>query len=262
MMENEYKDLVRSVYCMKTIVAIGGGELKDLDTLPIDRVIVKLTHKKQPKALFIPTASNDAVGYWETFQNVYGKKLGCETDILYLIKEKLSKKEIEKKILSADIIYVGGGNTLRMLCIWRKNGIDKILRKAYENGVILSGLSAGAICWFRYGSSDSRRFMKTGKQETVLMRITGLGLVPLILSPHHIREKKLREAGMEEIMKRTPGVALALDDNSAIIIQDNQYKVLKSKKDVGIKKVFSHKGKVEWKPLKTSGSLSELLEKK
>ncbi|MEI8103680.1 MAG: Type 1 glutamine amidotransferase-like domain-containing protein [Candidatus Moraniibacteriota bacterium] len=247
---------------MKTIIAIGGGELKDLDTLSTDRAIVKLADKKHPKVLFIPTASNDAVGYWETFQNVYGKKLGCETDVLYLVKEKLSKKEIEQKIFSTDIVYVGGGNTLRMLRIWRNLGVDKMLRQAYEKGIILSGLSAGAICWFRYGSSDSRRFMQNGKQQEILIRITGLGLVPLTLSPHHIREKNLRESGMKAIMKRTPGIALALDDNSAIVIRGNQYEVLKSKKDVGIQKVSYNKGKVEWKPLKVSGSLVELLEKK
>lgn len=246
---------------MSTIVAIGGGELKDLDTLPIDRTIVKLTHKKHPKALFIPTASNESVGYYETFQSVYGKKLGCETDVLYLIKEKLSKKEIERKILSADIIYVGGGNTLRMLRIWRKYGVDTLLHKAHRQGIILSGLSAGAICWFRYGSSDSRRFMKNGEQSEYLMRVSALGLVPLTLSPHHIREKKLRESGMQDIMQRTPGVALALDDNSAILIQDDRYEVLKSKQDAGIKKVFRKKGKVEWKPLKMAGSLTDLLEK-
>jgi dipeptidase E len=246
---------------MSTIVAIGGGELKDLDTLLIDRAIVKLVHKKHPKALFIPTASNNSVGYYETFQNVYGAKLGCETDALYLIKEKLSKKEIEHKILSADIIYVGGGNTLRMLRIWRKYGVDVLLHKAYDQGIILSGLSAGAICWFRYGSSDSRRFMKNGEQSEYLMRVSALGLVPLTLSPHHIREKKLRESGMKEIMKRTPGVALALDDNSAILIQDDRYEVLKSKQDVGIVKVFQDKGKIEWKPLKAAGLLADLLKK-
>ncbi len=75
---------------IKTIVAIGGGELKHGETLPVDRAIVKLAKKKRPRALFIPTASGDALGYWETFQAVYGKKLGCQTDVLFLLREKLS----------------------------------------------------------------------------------------------------------------------------------------------------------------------------
>lgn len=246
---------------MKTIVAIGGGELKDLETLPIDRVIVKLAGKKHPKVLFIPTASNDSTGYWETFRDVYGGKLGCETDVLFLIREDLSRKEIEKKILSADIIYVGGGNTLRMIRTWRKYGVDDLLRKAYEKGIVLSGLSAGAICWFRYGSSDSRRFMKSGKQVDSFMRVSGLGLFSLTLSPHHIREKKLRDPGIVEMMKRTPGVALALDDNSAILIRDDQYEILCSKPGIGIKKVYRKNGEVKKKVLKEFGKAEELLAK-
>ncbi len=243
---------------MKTIVAIGGGELKDLETLPIDRAIVKLTRKKHPKALFIPTASNDAFGYWETFQVVYGKKLGCETDVLFLVREKLSKKQIEAKILTADIIYVGGGNTLRMLRIWKKQGVDKLLMKAYEKGVILSGLSAGAIAWFRYGSSDSRRFMKNGKEQTSFMRVSALGLLPFTLSPHHIREKKLRNPGIKEMMLRTPGVALALDDNSAILVQDDRFEILRSKSGVKIRKVFRKNGIIKTVSLKDSGTLEGL----
>lgn len=243
---------------MKTIVAIGGGELKDLETLPIDRAIVRLSKKKRPRALFIPTASNDAAGYWETFQFVYGEKLGCETDVLFLIRERRSKKQIEEKVLSADIIYVGGGNTIRMLRIWKKYGVDKLLRRAYEKGVILSGLSAGAIAWFRYGSSDSRRFMKNGKQAESFMRVSALGFLPLTISPHHIREKKLRDPGIKEMMLRTSGVALALDDNSAILIQDDRFEVLHSKQGVGIKKMFRKNGKTEIRPLKDSGTLEEL----
>lgn len=246
---------------MSAIVAIGGGELKDLETLPIDRVIVKLAGKKRPKALFIPTASNDSMGYWETFQGVYGKRLGCETDVLFLIREKLSQKKIKEKILSADIIYVGGGNTLRMLRVWRKYGVDELLRKAHEKGSILSGLSAGAIAWFRYGSSDSRRFMKNGKQMESLMRVSALGFLPFTVSPHHIREKKLRDPGIKKIMQRTPGVALALDDNSAILVQDGRYEILRSQSRVNVKKVFRKKGKVEWKNLEESGTLEDLATK-
>ncbi|MFZ1719968.1 MAG: peptidase E [Candidatus Moraniibacteriota bacterium] len=244
-----------------TIVAIGGGELKDLETLPIDRALVELSPKRHPRALFVPTASNDAFGYWETFQDVYGKKLGCKTEALFLIREKLSQKRTEEKILSADIIYVGGGHTLKMLRIWRKLGVDRLLRQAYEKGTILSGLSAGAVCWFRFASSDSRRFMKNGKKRDALMRVTGLGLLPFTLSPHHVKEKKLRDAGIKKIMTRTPGVALALDDNSAICFQGDRYQMFTSKKGVGIKKVFFKNGKIEVVAIKEKGLMSDLSSK-
>ncbi|MBP6929412.1 MAG: Type 1 glutamine amidotransferase-like domain-containing protein [Candidatus Moranbacteria bacterium] len=246
---------------VKTIIAIGGGELKDLETLPIDRTIIQLSRKKSPRVLFIPTASNDSFGYWETFQAVYGKKLGCKTDVLFLVREKLAYEEIEKKILAADIVYVGGGNTLRMLRIWRKYGVDLLLRRAYEKGIILSGLSAGAICWFLYGSSDSRSFMKNGKPSSALMRLRGLGFLPFTLSPHHIREKRLRDPGIQEIMQRTPGIALALDDCSAMCFRGDEYEVLTARRGVGVRKVFSKKGKIEVYAVASKGLISDLAHK-
>jgi dipeptidase E len=243
---------------LRTIVAIGGGELKDLETLSIDRAIVKLSKKKNPRALFIPTASGDALGYWEVFREVYGNQLGCRTDALFLVREKHSLDQIREKILSADIIYVGGGNTLKMLRVWRKQGVDQILRQAYERGTILSGVSAGAICWFRYGLSDSRRFMKNRKKTDRLMRVSAVGFLPFTLSPHHLREKKLRDPGIKSLMQRTPGVALALDDNSAICFQGDRYTVLSSKRGAGIRKVFSRMKKVEVVTLKEQGLISDL----
>lgn len=225
---------------MKKLVAIGGGELKDLDTLPIDREIVNLTNKKNPKALFIPTASGDAEGYWQTFQKVYGDNLGCKTDVLYLTREHPVKGEIEKKILGSDLIYVGGGNTLKMLKIWRTYGVDKILKKAYEQGIVISGLSAGAICWFRYGCSDSRKF--SNPQDTSFMRVRGLNFLNLTLSPHHIREKQ-RDKGIVKLMQKTPGIAVALDDNSAIEVVGDKYRIITSKKNVGAKKIYYSQGK-------------------
>lgn len=78
---------------MGTIIAIGGGELRDLETFLIDEYIVKSTGKKNPKALLIPTASNDAKGYMDTFNKVYGEKLGCITDSLLLVTENLSEED-------------------------------------------------------------------------------------------------------------------------------------------------------------------------
>lgn len=245
---------------MGKIVAVGGGEIKDLDTLPIDKEIVKLTGKKRPTALFIPTASGDAEGYWQTFQKVYGKMLGCKPEVLYLRRENPSRREIEEKILRADLIYVGGGNTLKMLKTWRKNGVDKLLMKAYEQGVVLSGLSAGAICWFTYGCSDSRRFSNSG--DASFMRIRGLGLVNLTLNPHHIKEKH-RDKGLVKLMQKTSGVVVALDDNSALEIVNDQYRIITSKKGVGARKIYYSKNKLHQVKIDTKGYslLSDLLQR-
>ena len=105
---------------MCKLVAIGGGEIVRGETLAIDKEIVSLTGKNRPRALFIPTASSDSREYWQVFQNVYGTELGCETDVLYLLGVSPTKRELEQKILSADLIYVGGGNTLKMMRRWRR----------------------------------------------------------------------------------------------------------------------------------------------
>src|SRR3989338_5960150 len=98
------------------IVAIGGGEIGrpgyPVETTKIDKEIIALTGKTNPRLLFIPTASSDSELYYETVKKHFGKTLGCKTDVLYLINKDLSKKEIEQTIFGADIIYVGGGNTL------------------------------------------------------------------------------------------------------------------------------------------------------
>ena len=100
---------------MGKIIAVGGGDMREAETLPIDQEVVELTGKARPKALFIPTANYDSVEYWEGFQRTYGVQLGCETAVLYLLKLTPSRAELEESILSADLIYVGGGNTLKMM---------------------------------------------------------------------------------------------------------------------------------------------------
>ncbi len=122
---------------MGKIVIIGGGEIGNYETLLFDKRNVELTGKKHPKTLFIPTASGEPEGYIKRFNKVYGKRLGCKTDVLYLLKAKPTKKELRQKILSSDLIYVGGGNTFKMIKRWRFLGVDKILRKAYKRGIVL-----------------------------------------------------------------------------------------------------------------------------
>jgi len=228
---------------MKKIIAIGGGEIGrpgfKIETKEIDEEIIKLTGKKNPRLLFIPTASSDSKIYYEIVKKYFGKKLGCKTDILYLIEEKLKKKDIENKILNSDIIYVGGGNTLKMMKIWRKLGVDKILVKAHEKGIIMSGLSAGAICWFSFGNSDSRKFKNPNAD---LIKVKGLGLVKALFCPHYNIEEK-RETELKKMMQKTAGVAIAIDNSCAIEIIDDKYKIISSKKTAGAYKVYWKKNK-------------------
>lgn len=124
---------------MKKIIAIGGGEIGrpgyPIETTKIDREIIRLSGKKHPRLLFIPTASGDAELYIETVKKHFGKRLGCKIDSLALLLRKYTKKELEYKILNSDIVYVGGGNTLKMMKIWRKFGVDNILEKALKKAL-------------------------------------------------------------------------------------------------------------------------------
>jgi len=102
---------------------------------------------------------------------------------LFLIDAPPSAREIERKILSADIIYVGGGNTLYMMRVWRRLGVERLLRTAYEEGIVLAGISAGAICWFDSGHSDSMSFYNP--RDWQYINVKGLGLIKGVHCPHY-----------------------------------------------------------------------------
>jgi len=254
---------------MGKIIAIGGGEIGrphenggffPVETTLIDKEIIFQTNKKCPKLLFIPTASNDSSSYFDVIKKHFSK-LGCEVDALYLINQNLTEKEIENKILSSDIIYVGGGNTLKMMNIWKKQGIDKLLTKAHKKGIILSGLSAGSVCWFKYGNSDSRKFSSNSKN---LIRVSGLGLIDALHCPHYNTEKH-RPLDLKRMMKRTPRiVAIALDNCCALEVIDNKYRILKSKPDAKAYKIFWKANKFYKQEIQYSiefSNLDELLQK-
>ena len=222
----------------KKIIAMGGGEIGrpgyPIETTQIDKEIIRLTGKKNPKLLFVPTASSDSESYYKIVKKYFGKKLGCKTDVLYLIKEKLSKKEIEKKVFDSDIVYVGGGNTLMMMRVWKKFGVDKILTQAYEKGIVLSGLSAGSICWLKWGNSDSRK-LANSKADSI--KVSGLGLINALHCPHYDIEKN-RKNDLKKMMRKTSGVAIAIDNCCTIEIINDKYKIISSKPQANAYKVY------------------------
>ncbi len=201
---------------------------REPQTTLIDRCIVKQAKRKSPRVLFLPTASEDNVDYCEAFREQYEERLGCSVQELLLYRNRPSDKKIQRLILQSDIIYVGGGNTLRMMKLWRKLGVDKYLDQARKRGAILCGLSAGAICWFRQGNSDSRKF----KDETnlSLIKVTGLNYADVLMCPHYDVEKH-RQPALKAMMKTTQGVAVGLDNCAALHIKDDNYRILSSKKN-------------------------------
>jgi len=225
----------------RVVVAVGGGRR----TLPIDREIVRLANKKNPNLLLIPTASSDSEQYWTRAQQYYGKFLKCKTDVLFLIKERTSSGQIEKKISSADIIYVPGGNTLLMMRVWRRLGVDRCLRVAYESGTVLAGMSAGAICWFDSGHSDSMSFYQPRKWKYINVR--GLGLLKGIHCPH-FNSMTLgvpRRCHFQEMILKTGGIGIAIENNCAIEFIDEQfYKVISSRSYANAYRVRKSRGKV------------------
>jgi dipeptidase E len=198
------------------IIAIGGGSLKRKQTLEIDRAIVTIARKRSPRALFIPTASEDDAEYCAAFDRIYGALLGCRTDHLLLYRRPADRREAGRKIADADIIYVGGGNTLRMMKMWRKRGIDRLLVRAERRGAVLAGLSAGAICWHEAGHSDSLAY--TGRKDWSYIKVKALGIVPGLCCPHLDGEK--RHGSFKKMVLRERMTGIACDNFAAIHYDD------------------------------------------
>ncbi|HLD81739.1 MAG TPA: peptidase E [Patescibacteria group bacterium] len=229
---------------VKKIVAVGGGVMKTGGLLAIDKEIIRLAQKERPKLLFLPTATSDSELYWYYVDKHFGKKLGCKTDVLYLIKETPSSKEIKEKILGADIIYVGGGNTLKMMKVWRRLCVDIPLKTAWERGAVLCGISAGSICWFESGHSDSMSFYNPKKWEYI--NVHGLGFLKGVHCPHYNRQTLgvPRKKHFRDMIEKIGGMGIAIDNNCAIEFLDDEYRVITSKPSAKAYRVFKKNGKV------------------
>lgn len=226
-------------------ISIGGGRIRvpvgrRPQTTTIDEQIVAAACRRRPRVLFIPTASEDAPDYCQAFERHYGKGLGCRVDSLLLSRSRPAARDMRERILASDIIYVGGGNTLKMMKLWRQLGVDQWLNQARRQGTVLAGLSAGAICWFRWGNSDSRKF--SNPKDKSLIRVRGLEFVNALCCPHYDVEAH-RQPALRNMMRTTPGVAIALDNCAAIEIHDDRYRILRSRPRAGGWRVYWSRGR-------------------
>ncbi len=169
----------------KRIIAIGGGEIRSKETLEIDRYIAALARErageKRPYGLFIGTASHDSMPYFNSFRKTYTSVFDIKADVALTVYGEMDIEKIRGKFEKADFIYVGGGDTLYMLKRWREFGLLDLIRDAYERGVIICGLSAGAICWFEDIYTDSELACREGLYSMQ----KGLGWLRGTVSPHY-----------------------------------------------------------------------------
>src|SRR5258708_29183844 len=131
------------------IVAMGGGGFSMEPRNPrLDQWILGLARRARPRVTFVPTASGDSPWYIKKFYRSFSR-LECEPTHLQLFKREIS--DLRAFVLSQDVVYVGGGNTVNLLAVWRSHGLDAILAEAWNSGIVLCGISAGALCWFEAG---------------------------------------------------------------------------------------------------------------
>ncbi len=222
---------------MKKIVAIGGGEngrkvsegiFKPYETEPMDKEIIRLTKKEKPNFLFLAHSQARSIpiqeSYYQTMKKIYGEKFSCNCRMLK--SDELDNKEkINEYIKWADIIYEGGGDTLTMINLWKQYGFDKILKKAWNDGKVICGVSAGAICWFDSCNSDSIIIQKG--ENNSLISVDCLGWINLHITPHC--DEPEREETTKQQLKESGKIGLMLSNCSAIEIIDDKYRLIFSK---------------------------------
>ena len=175
----------------KKIIAIGGGEIKNKTTLEIDRYIANLakTHagEKRATALFLGTASHDSMPYFNSFRKTYTSVFDIKAEVALIVYGEMNIEHIKEKFDKADMIYIGGGDTLFMLDKWRETGLLALVMDAYEQGKIICGLSAGASCWFKDMYTDYE-IMRGQSADYVLKK--GLGILDGAMCPHFNEREK------------------------------------------------------------------------
>lgn len=221
---------------MRQIIAMGGGGFSmEPDNPLLDRYILKEAKTANPKICFLPTASGDSEQYISRFYSFFNDQ-NCDPSHLSLFTPP--SRDLESFVLEKDILYVGGGNTKNLLALWKEWGLDSILRKAWEEGVILAGLSAGAICWFEQGVTDS--------YGDGLEPINCLGFLKGSNCPHYDGETERRPAYHKLMETNKLHSGIALDDGVAIHYKEQEiHKIVSSRPNAKAYSVSLEKGITE-----------------
>lgn len=209
------------------IVAVGGGEMDQGHTSTVDAFIIQSSGQASPKVLFLPTASKDPPGYSEKVTGYFGQGWGCEVRSLTLTKNP-SPRAVADHLAWAEVVYVGGGDTRLLLKTWARFSLGDHFRAALDRGVVLSGISAGAICWFDGGIGAYNRYQP----------LPGLGLVPGLVLPHY---ESGNRAALDPWFAADPSRSVfGITDRAALTWDGVDYGVVREVPEAGVWRLTGH----------------------
>ena len=189
----------------RTIVAMGGLSWDDHERQRLQDYLLGLSGRERPSVLFVPTAVADST---EATLMAY-VQLSGQADVSHLLFHPWPPSGLREHVLSQDVIFISGGNTANALAIWRAHGFDEILREAWEAGVVLAGWSAGMICWFEAGVTDSFGPQLEGMRD-------GLGFLAGSACPHYDGEDLRRPVYTRLVAEKGFPPGIAADDTVAL----------------------------------------------
>jgi dipeptidase E len=193
-----------------TLLALGGGGFTMEPTNPLlDDYVLSLSRARQPRILFLPTASGDTTAQINAFHARFADRF-CVPEHLSLFRLGETKRPLAEIVLDQDIVYVGGGSMRNLLAIWRAHGLDRLLEQVWRAGVVLAGLSAGAMCWFEGGITRS-----SGPPAPM----TGLGLLEGSLTVHADGEPERLPIWLSSVRDGTLPGGWAVDDGVGLLFR-------------------------------------------
>jgi dipeptidase E len=187
----------------------GGGFTAGPDDPALDELVLRLTGRPRPRVCLLPTAGGDSEHQIRRFYETYGDRL-CEPSHISLFRLGSRPVPLREHLLAQDAIYVGGGSMVNLLAIWRAQGLDAILREAWQSGVVLAGLSAGSMCWFEWGVTTS-----SGAPGTA----PGLGFLRGSNSVHHDSDPARPPVYLEAVRSGEIPPGWAVDDGAGLIFR-------------------------------------------
>jgi len=224
----------------RQIIAMGGsGFLTDEQTRALDRYVINQARAKKPAVCFIPTANGDADASLLRFYTLFSQ-LPCKAS--HLVFFRRTPQNLRSLLLDQDVIYVGGGNTRSMLAVWREWGLLEILREAWESGIVLAGRSAGAICWFEQGVTDS--------VAEALLPLDCLGFLPGSCCPHYDGEADRRPSYHRLLLNKKIPPGIAIDDGVGVHFRGTKpYRVVSPRAKARAYRVQANDGAIQEEPL-------------